>query len=86
MYLFLYLVFSPVIVADDANIDVAARRIMWGKLANAGQTCIAPDYVMCSESVRDRFVDSCKKAAEQFFGKVRHPWFSCLKCIIQIIT
>ena len=43
---------------------------MWGKLANAGQTCIAPDYVMCSESVRDRFVDSCKKAAEQFFGKV----------------
>ena len=36
---------------------------MWGKLANAGQTCIAPDYVMCSESVRDRFVDSCKKSS-----------------------
>ncbi|XP_019855106.1 PREDICTED: fatty aldehyde dehydrogenase-like [Amphimedon queenslandica] len=71
---------SPVIVADDANIEVAARRIMWGKLTNAGQICIAPDYVLCSESIRDRFVDSCKKAAEQFYGKdpSKSPDYACI--------
>ena len=67
-----FFLFSPVIVADDANIEVAARRIIWGKLSNAGQICIAPDYVLCSESICDRFVDSCKKAAEQFYGKVQY--------------
>ena len=61
---------SPVIIADDANIEVAARRIMWGKFANSGQTCIAPDYILCSEGIRDRFVDSCTNAIQRFFGKV----------------
>ena len=37
---------SPTIVAADADLDVAARRIVWGKFLNAGQTCIAPDYVL----------------------------------------
>ena len=49
---------SPVIVAADADIDVAAKRIAWIKILNAGQTCVAPDYVLVDRSVRDEFVDA----------------------------
>lgn len=48
---------SPVIVAADADIEVAARRIAWAKAINAGQTCIAPDYVIVEESVRPKLVE-----------------------------
>lgn len=47
---------SPVIVAEDADIDVAARRIAWVKLLNSGQTCIAPDYVLAHRSIVDALV------------------------------
>jgi aldehyde dehydrogenase (NAD+) len=47
---------SPVFVMPDADLDVAARRIAWVKLLNSGQTCIAPDYVLVHESVRDELV------------------------------
>ena len=47
---------SPAIVAADADIDVAARRIAWGTFTNAGQTCIAPDYVLVAARVEDRFL------------------------------
>lgn len=46
----------PVLVASDADLDVAARRIAWTKLMNSGQTCIAPDYVLVDESVREKFL------------------------------
>ena len=62
------LFFSPAIVADDADINVAAQRIMWGKHLNAGQTCIAPDYVLCSQSKVDKFVECCEKALKKYFG------------------
>ncbi len=48
---------SPVFVAADADLGVAARRIAWVKLMNSGQTCLAPDYVLVERGVRDRFVD-----------------------------
>ncbi|MBY4575758.1 aldehyde dehydrogenase family protein [Gordonia paraffinivorans] len=48
---------SPVIVAADADVDVAARRIAWAKAVNAGQTCTAPDYVLVEESVRPALVE-----------------------------
>ncbi len=48
---------SPVIVASDADIDGAARRIAWVKLMNSGQVCIAPDYALVHSGVRDRFVE-----------------------------
>ena len=48
---------SPTIVADSADLKVAARRVAFGKFLNAGQTCIAPDYVLVDESVAARFVD-----------------------------
>ena len=55
---------SPAIVAADADIKVAARRIAWGKLLNSGQTCIAPDHVLVERSVRDAFVDELTKALD----------------------
>jgi aldehyde dehydrogenase (NAD+) len=55
---------SPVIVAHDAAIKVAARRIAWTKLMNSGQTCVAPDYVLVERSVRDEFITELTAAIE----------------------
>ncbi|GGS20766.1 aldehyde dehydrogenase [Streptomyces humidus] len=52
----------PVLVARDADLDVAARRIAWTKLLNSGQTCIAPDYVMVDGAVRDAFLPKLRQA------------------------
>ncbi len=57
---------SPVIVAEDADIDVAAKRIAWTKLINSGQICIAPDYVLADAKIRDQFVDKIKDAVTTF--------------------
>jgi aldehyde dehydrogenase (NAD+) len=57
---------SPVIVAEDADIDIAAKRIAWTKLINSGQTCIAPDYVLADAKIRDDLVDKIKQAVTKF--------------------
>jgi aldehyde dehydrogenase (NAD+) len=57
---------SPVIVAADADVDVAAKRIAWIKLLNAGQTCVAPDYVLADAKVRDELVDKIGQAITKF--------------------
>ncbi len=57
---------SPVIVADDASIRVAARRVAYAKALNSGQTCIAPDYVLVDRTVRDQFVEELGKAIDTF--------------------
>ena len=59
---------SPAIVSRHANIDVAARRIAWGKFVNAGQTCIAPDYVLVERAVHDQLVAAIGKSIESFYG------------------
>jgi aldehyde dehydrogenase (NAD+) len=51
---------SPVIISENANLDLAARRITWGKTFNAGQTCVAPDYVLIHEKVYDIFLEKLK--------------------------
>jgi len=63
---------SPVIVDRTANLRVAARRMAWGKWLNAGQTCIAPDYVLVDETVRARFIDEVQKAVTEFYGTDPH--------------
>lgn len=60
---------SPVIVDKTANIPLAARRIAFGKVTNAGQTCVAPDYLLIHKSVKDKFVLEYKKALRSFFDK-----------------
>jgi aldehyde dehydrogenase (NAD+) len=57
---------SPVIVAADADLDVAAKRIAWTKLINSGQICIAPDYVLADAKIRDQLVDKIKDAVTTF--------------------
>lgn len=57
---------SPVIVAADADVDVAAKRIAWVKLLNAGQTCVAPDYVLVDAKIRDEFVSKVGAAITKF--------------------
>lgn len=59
---------SPAIVTEDADLVKAAVRIAWGKTVNAGQTCIAPDYVLVHESVKTRFVLLVQKAFEKLYG------------------
>ena len=59
---------SPAIIHKDANIKVAARRIVLGKFINAGQTCIAPDYVLVDESVKDKLISEIRNVLLQFYG------------------
>jgi aldehyde dehydrogenase (NAD+) len=60
---------SPAIVAADADIDVAARRITWGRFTNAGQTCVAPDYVLVVRAVEDRFLGAVLRSVHDFYGE-----------------
>ena len=58
---------SPIIVDETANLPLAARRIAFGKVLNAGQTCVAPDYLMIEKSVEAPFFEEYKKALADFF-------------------
>jgi len=59
---------SPTIVEADANIAVAAKRITMGKFLNAGQTCIAPDYLLIHNSVKDQLLEAVKQSIQSFYG------------------
>lgn len=58
---------SPCVIEDDADIKVAARRIAVTKFSNAGQMCVAPDYILVHEKVKDRFIDELKRSLLHFF-------------------
>jgi acyl-CoA reductase-like NAD-dependent aldehyde dehydrogenase len=58
---------SPVVVDERYSIEQAAQRVVWGKLFNAGQTCIAPDYVLVPEGSQDRFVQAATAAARTLY-------------------
>jgi aldehyde dehydrogenase (NAD+) len=60
---------SPAIVLDDAAIDVAARRIVWGKFLNAGQTCIAPDFVLAHAAIKPALLQRLPPLIERFYGR-----------------
>ncbi len=59
---------SPALVSRHANVKIAARRIAWGKFINAGQTCIAPDYVLVDREVHDEFVSALGTHIAEFYG------------------
>ena len=59
---------SPVVVTRSANLRTAARRIVFGKFLNAGQTCIAPDYVLCEQSVHEPFVRMLREELTTMYG------------------
>lgn len=60
---------SPCIVEKSANLKLAAKRIVFGKFLNCGQTCVAPDYIYCDRTVKDRLVKEIKKQVQRQFGK-----------------
>ena len=59
---------SPCIIDKDADIEVAAKRVAWGKSLNAGQTCIAPDYLMLHKNIKDKFLSELEKAFGELLG------------------
>lgn len=60
---------SPCIVDASANIRLAAKRIVFGKYLNCGQTCVAPDYILCERSVKDAFVQAVCEEIRQQYGE-----------------
>lgn len=58
---------SPVIVDESADIKAAAQRIVWGKVLNAGQTCVAPDYLMVHQAVKEELIEEMKQVLQTFF-------------------
>ncbi|MDQ2718937.1 MAG: aldehyde dehydrogenase [Bacteroidota bacterium] len=58
---------SPCIVEPDADLEVAAKRIVFGKFINAGQTCIAPDYILVHKSIKEKLLDSLSETVQKFY-------------------
>jgi aldehyde dehydrogenase (NAD+) len=59
---------SPCVIDETANLKLAAKRIVWGKFLNAGQTCVAPDYILVHQNVKSQFVDFIKKEITLAYG------------------
>ena len=60
---------SPCIVDETADISLAARRIVWGKFLNLGQTCVAPDYILCQRGVKDALIEALRREIIRQFGE-----------------
>jgi aldehyde dehydrogenase (NAD+) len=60
---------SPCIVDSDINLELAARRITWGKFINAGQTCIAPDYLVVNKTIKKNLLDAIQECIKEFYGE-----------------
>lgn len=59
---------SPCVVESDADIELAGKRIAWGKFLNSGQTCVAPDYILVQKSVKGRLVETIRKYTQIYYG------------------
>lgn len=59
---------SPVYLDNTGNMEQAARRILWGRFLNSGQTCVSPDYILCTAEVQNEFIEASKKVLESFYG------------------
>ncbi|XP_076659455.1 aldehyde dehydrogenase type III isoform X3 [Halictus rubicundus] len=59
---------SPVYVDNTVDINIAVKRILWGKCINVGQTCIAPDYVLCTPEVQNKFLNEAHKVLKEWYG------------------
>lgn len=66
---------SPVIVDSTANIPLAAKRIIFGKIINCGQTCVAPDYILCDKTIKDKLITELKKQITEQLGNdpIKNP-------------
>uniref|UniRef100_A0A8C9THA2 Aldehyde dehydrogenase n=1 Tax=Scleropages formosus TaxID=113540 RepID=A0A8C9THA2_SCLFO len=60
---------SPCYIDSSCDLTIACRRIAWGKFSNCGQTCIAPDYILCNPAVQDRVVEEIRRTLHEFYGE-----------------
>ncbi|XP_036233737.1 aldehyde dehydrogenase, dimeric NADP-preferring isoform X4 [Bactrocera oleae] len=60
---------SPCYIDKSVELRTAVKRILWGKLINCGQTCIAPDYVLCSKEIQDKFIAEAKDVLKEWYGE-----------------
>lgn len=60
---------SPCLIEESANLDIAAKRCVWGKFINAGQTCVAPDYVLIPRKMQDEFIEKMNHYIKVFYGE-----------------
>ena len=58
----------PVWIDDTADMKIAVKRLIWAKMINLGQTCVAPDYIICTQSVQDHFIRVVKEVYREFYG------------------
>ncbi|XP_050299194.1 aldehyde dehydrogenase, dimeric NADP-preferring-like [Anthonomus grandis grandis] len=59
---------SPTYIDSTANVEIATKRILWGKFINAGQTCVAPDYLLCTKEIQEQVISYADKFIKDFFG------------------
>ena len=84
---------SPCIVHRSANLKLAAKRIVFGKFLNCGQTCVAPDYILCDEAVKEEFLTHLKAEIQKQYGTdcLRNPDYGKIitrkhfQCVIRLI-
>jgi len=62
----------PAIILSDADIEISARRLVWGKFTNNGQTCLAPDYILVKSDVKQRLITAIQKTIHEFYGTDCH--------------
>ncbi|XP_013162747.1 PREDICTED: aldehyde dehydrogenase, dimeric NADP-preferring isoform X2 [Papilio xuthus] len=60
---------SPTYIDGTVDIEVTAKRVLWGKFINSGQTCIAPDYILCSKEVQEKFVNAARGVLKEWYGE-----------------
>jgi len=60
---------SPCIIDESCNLDITAKRIIWGKFYNAGQTCVAPDYLLVQKSIKPALIEKLLECLKTFFGE-----------------
>lgn len=60
---------SPCYIDNTVDIAIAAKRILWGKFINNGQTCIAPDYLLCSKEIQTKFIAEAKRILDEWYGE-----------------
>lgn len=59
---------SPVYIDDTVDIELVATRIMWGKVQNLGQTCVAPDYIICRKDIQEKLIDAMSDVLYDYYG------------------
>ena len=59
---------SPVYIDDNCNLETVVKRLLWGKMVNLGQTCVAPDYVLCSKNTQNKVLSLTKQVMKEWFG------------------